>query len=240
MSNQNIKTPFFVFNPQSYLYGEELLKLASTADELAKQYDIPVFVTGPFTDLKTLKESTDQVIVTAQHIDGIVPGRGMGHVLPESIRNAGAKATFLNHAERPMSLLELSQAIKRTKELGLISIVCAASIPEAKAIAQMNPDIISCEPTELTCIGETSSEIYIWETIHAIKTINDKILVMQAAGITTAGDVYRTIVLGADGTGCTNGIVKAENPEKMLISMVKAAVKAKKSLREQMMNIANG
>lgn len=228
MNQQNIKTPFFVFNPQSYLYGEELLKLASTADELAKKYDISVFVTGPFTDLKTLNESTDQVIVTAQHIDGIGPGRGMGRVLPESISNVGAKATFLNHAERPMTLLELSKAIKRTKELGLISIVCADSIPEAKAIAQMNPDIISCEPAELTGTGETSSESYIWETNQAIKTINDKILVMQATGITTAGDVYRTIVLGADGTGCTRGIVKAENPEQMLISMVKAAVKAKK------------
>ena len=33
-----IKTPFFVFNPKSYLYGEELLKLANRADELAAKY----------------------------------------------------------------------------------------------------------------------------------------------------------------------------------------------------------
>lgn len=228
MDTQTIKTPFFIFNPKSYLYGNELLKLAVTADELAKKYDISVFVTGPFADLKGLSEATDKVIVTAQHIDGIVPGRGMGHVLPESIINAGAKATFLNHAERPMTLSELTQAIKRAKELGMISIVCADSILEAQAIAQMNPEIILCEPTELIGTGETSDESYIRETNEAIKAINDEILVMQAAGISTAGDVYRTIVLGADGTGCTSGIVKAENPEQMLINMVEAAVKAKK------------
>ena len=228
MDTQTIKTPFFIFNPKSYLYGEELLKLATTADELAKKYDISVFVTGPFADLKGISEATDQVIVTAQHIDGILPGRGMGHVLPESISNAGAKATFLNHAERPMSLSELAQAIKRAKELGMISIVCADSILEAQAIAQMNPEIILCEPTELIGTGETSDESYIRETNEAIKAINDEILVMQAAGISTAGDVYRTIALGADGTGCTSGIVKAENPQQMLINMVEAAVKAKK------------
>lgn len=228
MDTQTIKTPFFIFNPKSYLYGEELLKLAKTADELAKKYDVSVFVTGPFADLNEIAKATDQVIVTAQHIDGIVPGRGMGHVLPESITNAGAKATFLNHAERPMTLSELAQAIKRAKELGIISIVCADSILEAQAIAQMNPEIILCEPTELIGTGETSDESYIRETNEAIKAINPEILVMQAAGISTAGDVYRTIALGADGTGCTSGIVKAENPEQMLINMVEAAVKAKK------------
>lgn len=229
MDTQTIKTPFFIFNPKSYLYGSELLELAATAEELAKKHDISVFVTGPFADLKGISEATEQVIVTAQHIDGIVPGRGMGHVLPESISNAGAKATFLNHAERPMTLSELSQAIKRAKELGMISIVCADSILEAQAIAQMNPEIILCEPTELIGTGETSDESYIRETNEAIKAINDEILVMQAAGISTADDVYRTIVLGADGTGCTSGIVKAENPKQMLIDMVEAAVNAKKN-----------
>lgn len=228
MDTQTIKTPFFIFNPKSYLYGSELLELAATAEELAKKHDISVFVTGPFADLKGISEATDQVIVTAQHIDGIVPGRGMGHVLPESISNAGAKATFLNHAERPMTLSKLSQAIKRAKELGMISIVCADSILEAQAIAQMNPEIILCEPTELIGTGETSDESYIRETNEAIKAINDEILVMQAAGISTADDVYRTIALGADGTGCTSGIVKSENPKQMLIDMVEAAVKAKK------------
>ena len=49
---------------------------------------------------------------------------------------------------------------------------------------------------------------------------------MQAAGISTADDVYRTILLQADGVGCASGIVKAKKPKKMLRDMVEATVKA--------------
>src|SRR5699024_5181875 len=163
---------------------------------------------------------------TAQHMDGMKPGRGMGHVLPDSLHANGARATFLNHAEKPMNLNELITAIDRANELEIITIVCADSLKEAEAIARLNPDILLCEPTELIGTGETSGEEYIEQTNNAIKDINPDILVMQAAGISTADDVYQTISLGADGTGCTSGIVKAKNPEKMLNDMVEAAIKS--------------
>jgi hypothetical protein len=38
---------------------------------------------------------------------------------------AGARAVFLNHAERPMTVAALAQAIKRANELGIETIVCA-------------------------------------------------------------------------------------------------------------------
>ena len=49
---------------------------------------------------------------------------------------------------------------------------------------------------------------------------------MQAAGISSADDVYNVIKLGADGTGCTSGITEASNSKQMLRDMVEAAVKA--------------
>lgn len=226
MPKLSITKPFFIFNPKSYLYGKELLKLAKVADKLAKENDISIFVTAPFADLQTLSKNTENIIVTAQHMDGMKPGRGMGHVLPDSLHANGAQATFLNHAERPMNLSELIIAIERANELEIITIVCADSLKEAEAIARLNPDILLCEPTELIGTGETSGEEYIEQTNNAIKDINPDILVMQAAGISTADDVYQTISLGADGTGCTSGIVKAKNPEKMLSDMVEAAIKS--------------
>lgn len=226
MSKKLIKKPFFVFNPKSYLYGNDLLELAKVADEQAKKMPISIFVTAPFADLAAISKETTAIIPTAQHLDGIVPGRGMGHVLPESLKAAGAKATFLNHAERPLSFSNLSLAVKRAKELELITIVCADSLLEAKAVATLTPDIILCEPTELIGTGKTSDIEYIKETNAAVKAIDPKILVMQAAGISTADDVYRTIMLGADGTGCTSGIVKAKEPEKMLVEMIEAVLKA--------------
>lgn len=228
MSKLTLKEPFFVFNPKSYLYGDELLELAMLVDRLGQENKLTVLVTAPYADLQRIKENTSHVIVTAQHMDGLFPGQGMGHVLPESLYNAGARATFLNHAERPLSLSELSKAVERADELGIITIVCADSILEAKSLALLNPDIILCEPTELIGSGQTSSEDYIKETNEAIKALNPDILVMQAAGISTAEDVYRTISLGADGTGATSGITEADNPKEVLTNMIMAVVEASK------------
>lgn len=229
MSKVTVEKPFFIFNPKSYLYGKELLELAKIADELAERYPISIFVTAPYSDLPIISKETENIVLTAQHMDGIEPGTGMGYVLPESLYNAGARATFLNHAEHPMTLDELLKAVKRTKDLNILSIVCADSIVEAKLIANLNPDIILCEPTELIGTGKTSDDSYILETNKVIKEINPNILVMQAAGISDADDVYRVISLGADGTGCTSGIVKADKPKEMLKDMVKAVVEADNS-----------
>ncbi|WP_438832112.1 triose-phosphate isomerase [Streptococcus pluranimalium] len=216
---------FFVFNPKSYLCGQTLMNLVKEADQLVDE-DVTIFVTGPYVDLKEMAEQSQNIIVTAQHLDGIYPGRGMGAVLPESLRKAGVGATFLNHAEHPMTLSELVKALKVCRTLELISIVCADSVEEAKAIAVLNPDIILCEPTSLIGTGQTSGESYIRETNEAIKNINPNVLVMQAAGISNATDVYHTILAGADGTGCTSGIVKAPSPQHMLVDMVSAVRKA--------------
>ncbi|EGJ26976.1 triose-phosphate isomerase [Streptococcus porcinus] len=217
----SVNPNFFVFNPKSYLYGQELLELALIADQLADK-DVSIFVTAPYTDLGQLVEHTENIIVTAQHLDGISPGRGMGAVLPDALVQVGVKAVFLNHAEHPMTLSQLSRALTICQKKEIVSIVCADSVEEARAIAVLKPDIILCEPTELIGTGKTSGNDYIEETNKAIKELHPECLVMQAAGISSAGDVYQTILAGADGTGCTSGIVKADNPKQMLIDMVKA------------------
>ncbi len=229
MSKPKVNTPFFMLNPKSYLYGEELLELALVADELAKENpEISIFVTSPFADLSNVASQTENVIVTAQHIDGIEPGRGMGHVLPESVHYAGARATFLNHAERPLSFSDLVKAVDRANDLEIVTVVCADSLKEARAIATLKPDIILCEPTELIGTGQTSDESYVLKTNEAVKEVSPETLVMQAAGISTADDVHNVISLGADGTGCTSGIVKADDPKQMLIDMVNSAIEASK------------
>lgn len=230
---RKVKPPFFVMNPKSYLYGEDLQKLALKAEELAERFpEITLFFTAPYAELAWVAENTGHLIVTAQHMDGIKPGRGMGMVLPESLIAAGAKAVFLNHAERSMTLAALTAAMKRAKELELITVVCADSVEEAKAIAVLGPDILLCEPTEQIGTGVTSDDAYLQETERAIREMNPDVLIMQAAGISTGDDVYRVIVSGADGTGGTSGILKAPDPrqrlEEMILAMEKAREEAKK------------
>lgn len=215
-------SPFFVVNPKSYITGKEILDLALAADQFAQEHDFDVYFTAQYVDLAIIAKETNYLIVTTQHMDHIELGRGMGYVTADALVQAGVRATMLNHAEHQMQLGDLIKSIEQAKKKGITTIVCADSVTEAEAIAKLSPDIILCEPTELIGTGQTSDESYILETNERIRAVSEGILVMQAAGISNEEDVYRTIVAGADGTGCTSGIVKADDPKEMIKLMLNA------------------
>lgn len=223
---KKIGVPFLIVNPKSYLYGEESLKLAKAADKAAKEVGVEVLFTCPFSDIRYIKQNTEHVMVTAQHMDPLNPGRGMGHVLGESLVAAGAEAVFLNHAEKSMTVAELAATMNRAKELGLATIVCADSVAEGLAIAKLNPDILLCEPTDLIGTGTVADDSYVIEACTKIRQINPDILVMIASGVSTAADVYNVIKLGADGTGATSGILNAPDPGERVMEMAKAMKQA--------------
>ena len=110
----------------------------------------------------------------------------------------------------------------------MATIVCADSLAEARALSLLEPTIMLCEPTELIGTGQTSDDDYMAKTNQAVKALSPHTLIMQGAGIMTPEDVYRAIRSGADGTGCTSGIVKAPNPVQMLKDMVAAVDRAMK------------
>ena len=47
---------FFIVNPKSYIFGDDVLKLAKLADELAQKYDIDCIFTGQLIDLPNDKK----------------------------------------------------------------------------------------------------------------------------------------------------------------------------------------
>lgn len=225
--------PFLLVNPKSYLYGEKSLALAKASDAIAEKYGLTIFFSCPFADIRYIKENTEHVIVTAQHMESLKPGRGMGHVLPESLKEAGAQAVVLNHAENPLTVSELYATIRRAKELDMLTIVCADSVTEGLAIAHFNPDILLCEPTDLIGTGETADDNYIFDACNQIRAVNPDVAVMIASGITTADDCYRVVYLGADGTGATSGILKAPDPAVRVEEMTQAILKADKDKQEK-------
>ena len=160
-----VESPFLIVNPKSYLYGEKSLELAKAADKTAKETGLQIYFTCPYADIRLIKENTENLIVCAQSMDSLTPGRGMGYVLPESLKEAGAGAVFLNHAENQKTVSELYATIKRAKELGMITIVCADSTVEAKAVACMDPDIVLAEPTDLIGTGQVADDSYTIETV---------------------------------------------------------------------------
>lgn len=221
------ESPFLIVNPKSYLYGEKSLELAKAADKTAKETGLQIYFTCPYVDIRLIKENTENLIVCAQSMDSLTPGRGMGHVLPESLKEAGAEAVFLNHAENQKTVSELYATIKRAKELGMITIVCADSTVEAKAVACMDPDIVLAEPTDLIGTGKVADDSYTIETVKGLHEVNPDVLVMIASGVSTAEDCYNVVKLGADGTGATSGILNAPSPAQRVQEMAEAIVKAK-------------
>lgn len=227
MEKVRLRYPFLVVNPKVYLYGEELMALARKCDELAAKYDIDCLFTAQDIDLAHVIDECPHLVPCAQAMEGITPGRGMGHELPEALAAAGVKATFLNHAENPLTVHGLACAIARANELGIITVVCADSVEEARAIAVLHPDVMVCELTSLINTGQVADEDYMRSSTEAVKEMSPSTLVLQAAGIHNGQNVYDAIRLGADGSGGTSGIVCADDPYAVVEDMFQALVRAK-------------
>ncbi len=215
-----IKAPFFEIGPKAYLYGEEMLALAKVIDKTAMKYDVDIIVTPQYTDIPLLAQNTERISVFAQHMDYLPVGRGLGSVLPEAVKAAGAVGVMLNHAEKPLTMEEIEKTIQRADEVGLSTIVCANTVEEIKQIAKMAPNLIVAEPTDLIGTGTTSDSDYVLSSIESVREINPEIMVLSAAGISNGQDVYNTIKLGAEATGSTSGIIKAADPYAMVEEMI--------------------
>ncbi len=207
-----IRAPFFEIGFKGFMWGERMLKLAKKVDEIAYKYDLDVILTPQYVDIRMLAENTKYVHVYAQHMDALRPGRGLGSVLPEAVKEAGAVGVMLNHAEKKLTPEQIKATIARADEVGLATIVCADSVKEIEEVAKLSPNLIVAEPTELIGTGVASDMDYVKNTIEAVRRINPRIMVLQGAGISGSADVANVIRAGAQATGCTSGVVKAADP----------------------------
>jgi triosephosphate isomerase len=217
-----ITPPFFEIGPKAYLYGEKLLALAKHADALSKKYLVQVILTPQCADIRLLAQEMEQVLIFAQHMDSLAVGRGVGSVLPEAVKAAGATGVLLNHFEKRLSMDALQRTIQRADELELATMVCADNLEDAAAIAKMEPNIIIAEAPELIGMGKRGDDDQrtIAKINQIVWNINPKIRVLHGAGISCGQDVYNVIAGGAQGTGSTSGIVLAKDPFAMLEEMI--------------------
>ena len=226
--NFNLTPPFFEIGPKAYLFGKDVLRLAEFADELCIRYNVPIIFTPQYVDIPLLTRKTKNLLIFAQHMDSLKIGRGVGSVLPEAIKAAGAVGVLLNHAEKPLPFDLINQTIQRADEVGLASMVCAGNLEEIELVAKMNPNILLAESPELIGTGKRGPDDK--EAIQKINTliwgINPEILVLHGAGINCGQDVYEIISLGAQATGSTSGIIMAEDPFAMMEEMIRSAREA--------------
>lgn len=221
-----MKLPIILVNFKCYdeATGERAFKLAKLCEFISWEYGLNISVAPQFADLKAIADEVE-IPVFAQRIDFIDPGPYTGHISPLSVKEAGAVGTLLNHSESRMDMELIRRCIESAKKYGLISVCCSRNVDESKSIAQFAPDFIAYEPLELigtgVSVSQTKPEV-ITETINEVKKINPEIKVLCGAGITNGQDVKKALELGTVGVLVASGVVKAPNPEDVLVDFAEA------------------
>ena len=220
--------PLLLVNLKSYLEssGRRAVELAKVAETVAEDTGVCIGLAPQFVDISLI--SKFKVPVFSQHVDPILPGPFTGHVLPESVVDAGAVGTIMNHSERRLELSELETVVARAKSVGLISVVCASSSKVGMAAALLAPEIIAIEPPELIGTGMAVSKVkpeIVSGSVEMIRKVNQNVVVLCGAGISSGEDVSASMKLGSRGVLVASGIVKAPNWKKTLLELAEACIR---------------
>ncbi len=229
-----VSTPIIVVNFKTYseATGRKALELAKKCEKISLETKICVGVAPQFVDIPPIVKAVS-IPVFSQHIDPIKPGSSTGHILPESVKEAGAAGTLINHSERRLRLADIDAVITIAREVSLTSLVCTNNSTVSAAVAALKPDMIAVEPPELIGTGIPVSKAkpeVVSDTVKLVKQINPDVNVLCGAGITTGEDVAAALRLGTEGVLVASGIVKAQNP---YIVLLKFADSITNSLRRR-------
>jgi len=223
---QKIQVPIVIVNFKTYAEatGKRALELAKKAERINDETAVSMGVAPQFTDLAVVSKSVD-IPVFAQHIDPIKPGGHTGHVLAESVKEAGAKGTLVNHSERQLKLSDVDEIVRITREKGLLTVVCANNPSVSVAAAALKPDFIAIEPPELIGTGISVSKAkpeVVKGTVQLVRNVNAGVVILCGAGISTGEDVRAALRLGTQGVLVASGIVKAKDPYAVMLEFAEA------------------
>ena len=218
------RTPIVILNFKTYLEstGKNALKLAKSCQTVAEETGVNIMVAPQYADIYRISQELD-IPVLAQHIDSIEAGGHTGSILPESMKEAGAVGTLINHSEQRQQLFNIDAVVKKAFSLGMSSVVCTNNIETSAAAATLNPDFVAIEPPELIGSGIPVSQAepeIVEKTVELIHDINKDVRVLCGAGISTGDDMKAAIDLGSEGVLLASGIILADDPKRALLDLV--------------------
>jgi triosephosphate isomerase len=219
-----MRYPVVVLNFKCYseALGKNALRLSQIAEKVAYETDVEIAVCPSILDLEMVVSQVN-IPVFAQHVDPYPPGPYTGSIPVESLKLKRLTGSLLNHSEKRQLLLDISTAVNRLRENGLLSILCTGDQFTSMAGAALHPDMIAVEPPELIGTGIAVSKAkpeIVKEAVENVKRINDKVHVLCGAGISGPEDVSTSIELGAEGVLLSSAFVKSKDPEKLLRDIV--------------------
>jgi len=216
-----VRVPIVLVNFKTYAEGtaKNALKLAGVCEKVGLETGVCVGVAPQPVDLAQIARNVE-IPVFAQHLDPVAYGSFTGHVLPESIRDAGAVGTLINHSERRLKLADIDACITRARENGLVSVVCSNNASVSAAASALKPDMIAVEPPELIGTGIPVSKAkpeIVSGTVELVRRMNRDVVILCGAGITKGEDVAAALRLGTEGVLVASGVVKAKDPYQVLM-----------------------
>lgn len=218
------KYPRIIINFKAYSEGcgSSAHNIARASENVSEDSGVLIGIAPSYMDIHPMSRHFS-LPVYAQHIDAISPGPHTGHISAEAVRLAGASGTLINHSERRLTLADVSGAVEAAKRAHLQTVVCTNNILTSAAVAAFSPDFIAIEPPELIGTGvsvATADPGIIENSVNAVKNLNSGVRVLAGAGISTGDCVKKALELGADGVLLASGVVKAKNPEEILLDLV--------------------
>ncbi len=224
--------PIVAINYKAYptAFGKAALDIAKQAESVAKElgFQVEIIVIPPFTELRTLAQAVE-IPVFAQHADAVKLGAVTGHIPLEIIKDTGAAGVMLNHSENRIRIDQIDYVVKKAKELGVRTLVCANTPEVSAAVAALEPEMVAVEPPELIGTGIPVSKAkpeIITGTVERVRKVSKDVVILTGAGITKGEDVEAAIKLGTLGVLVASAVMKAKNPREVILDMAQAALKA--------------
>jgi triosephosphate isomerase (TIM) len=206
-----ISAPFFEIGPKNILRRGELYSLLEAAQLVAARENVATIVTTPTAHLESAKRLFPGLFIFAQHMDVDRPGPSVGRVTAEALVDADADGVMLNHSQRPLLWPDLITVIDRAKEVGLVTLVCARDRAEVLAVAELQPDIVLCEPPALIGHAGGADRPSIADINERVARFAPSVQMMHAGGIGTAAEAREVIRSGAAGTGVTTAVIQVDD-----------------------------
>ncbi len=165
-------------------------------------------------DVSRLVE-TLRIPVVAQHVDPLDAGPQTGFFVPEALFLAGGRGSLVNHSEHRLAPMVVRATVERLTALGLVAVVCARDVDEARSLARLHPPYLAIEPPEL--IGgdravSTANPGIVSGTVEAVRKISPRTLVLCGAGVHDRADVRAALALGSVGILVASAVATAVDP----------------------------
>jgi len=211
------------FKVYSEIEGERSSNLAEICDNIAQETGANIMVCPPMVELSYVADMVE-IPVFSQNVDPRKPGSGTGYTTPSLVKAAGAVGTLINHSEHKQPAEDVGACVNLSRDLGLITCVCADTVDIARSLASFSPDYIAVEPPEL--IGgdisvTTANPDIVRDTVDSVKSVDRKIKVLCGAGVKNGNDVKTAVELGAEGVLLASGVVKAADPEAVIRDLIR-------------------